>query len=516
MEMLATLLGGLGLFFIGMQAIGQNLQQLAGSRMRRMVAHLTDRSAAGAVAGLVLGVLTQSSNAVTFIAASMQASGLVTVRRALPLVAWANPGTAALVLVASFDLRLAALLLLGVAGCMAYFRLDGRGRWRTALQAMIGLGLLFMGLALLKSGAASLRDIALVAELVAFAAGLEAAGFVVGLAVTLVAQSSSTVSILAITLHEAGLLSFGQATMLILGASVGSGLATYSIAGGLRGTQRQLVLYQLWFKLLGAFVLLTVHGVEVAFDLPLLEPLLASLASDRGMQLALFFALVQVVGAALVTPLNGLALRLLQWRMPESPAESLARPQYLYERALDDAQSALGLVEREQERLAARLPLLLDSVRLEAPRPPLPLQPLSEASARVEAITEEFLLRLLAKAPERETLAEAVRLEARLRLLRDLRGAVVALAATAHEAPTITAVIEPLHLLLDQFCSVADAEERATLLGLTEDRGAMMRRLRATHADALAPDVLHRATAAFERAVWLLRSLLMLDAEAAR
>ncbi len=514
MELFATLLGGLGLFFIGIKAIGQNLQSLAGPRMRRIIARMTDAPASGAAAGLLLGALTQSSNAVTFIAASMQASGLVTARRALPVLAWANPGTAALVLVASFDLRLAALLLLGVAGCVAYFNLDGGGRWRAALQAVVGLGLLFLGLVLLKSGASTLRDVPLVAELVAFAAGLEAAGFVVGLAVTLLTQSSSTVSILAIALHEAGLLSFGQAMMLILGASAGSGLATYAIAGGLRGTQRQLVLYQLWFKLLGALTFLVVHVAEVLLGIALLQPLLATLADDPGMQLALFFALVQLVSAALATPLNGLALRLLQWRAPESPAESMARPQYLYDRALDDADSALGLVQREQDRIAARLPLLLDAVRNDAPATPLPLRDMSDASAAVEAAITQFLLRVLAQSPARETLAEAVRLQARLRLLRDLRLAVLELARIAPEAPAISALVEALHLLLGQ--AVADADDRATLLTLTEDRAALMRRLRATHADALPPDLLHRATAAFERAVWLLRSLLLLDAEAPR
>jgi len=516
MEILATLLGGLGLFFIGIKAIGQNLQSLAGPRMRRAVAGLTRGPLSGAAAGLLLGMLTQSTNAVTFIAATMHASGLVTTQRALPVLAWASLGTAGLVLLASFDLRLAALLILGVAGCVAYFNLDGGGRWRAGLQALVGLGMLFLGLGLLKLGASSLSQWPLVAELVAFAASLEAAGFALGIVVTLVAQSSSTVSILAITLHEAGLLSFGQAMMLILGASAGSGLATYALAAGLRGTQRQLVLYQLWLRLLGTVLFLALHIAELLLGIALLQPWLAAFSADPGIQLALFFALVQLASAVLAAPFNAIALRLLLWRVPESASESLARPQYLFDRSLDDADSALVLVQREQDRLAERLAWLLDPVRDAAPPPPLPTQALSQAGARVEAVVDECLLQLLAKALGRETLTEAVRLQARLRLLRDLRLAVTELAEAAAQAPAIMPLVEALHLLLEQFSTATDSEGRATLLALTEDRGAMMRRLRATHADALAPDLLHRATAAFERAVWLQRSLVMLDAETPR
>ena len=116
MDTIATLLGGLGLFFLGIRQLAQNMQSIAGPGARRVVAHLTRGRWAASLAGLGLGGLTQSSSAVTIITANMQASGMITVERALPVLAWANLGTTALVLLATLDMRLAAFLLLGISG----------------------------------------------------------------------------------------------------------------------------------------------------------------------------------------------------------------------------------------------------------------------------------------------------------------------------------------------------------------------------------------------------------------
>ena len=80
-------------------------------------------------------------------------------------------------------------------------------------------------------------------------------------------------------------------------------------------------------------------------------------------------------------------------------------------------------------------------------------------------------------------------------------------AASAAGAPPMPQLTEALHLLLDQLAALADADDAALLMELTGERGAMMRRLRAAGSDGLAPELLHRATATFERAVWLIRSL---------
>ena len=515
MELLAGLLGGLGLFLIGIRALGRDLQGLAGPRMRLTVARLTARPATGATMGLLLGALTQSSNAVTFIAANMLASGLLTTARALPVLAWANPGTAALVLLTAVDLRLAALLLLGVAGIASYLGLDGGGRWRAGYGAAIGLGLLLLGLTQLKFASAPLRDMPVMLDILAFAGEAALPPLILGAVITLVTQSSSAVTILAIALQAAGLLSFEQALLAMAGASIGSGLAVLALSGAAGGSTRQLVLFQFGFKLLAALLFLALIGLESATGVPLLRALAGQVSAAPEVQLGLLFALMQLSAAALLAPLGRPVQWLLARLSPPSPTEALGRPAFLYDQALADPASALDLAAREQDRLRARLPLLLEAVR-EGAADPVGSAALSLANAQVEAALDEFLGRLLAQAPSGELLLRAVRLNARTRLLRDLRLATAEFAqdaAAAGGAAPLPQLTEALHLLLSQLAEMADDEDAATLLALTGERGAMMRRLRAGGGEEAA-GLLHRATACFERAVWLIRSLL--EAEEAR
>ena len=78
-----------------------------------------------------------------------------------------------------------------------------------------------------------------------------ASAIVGGAALAFVAQSSATISVLAIAMVAAHLIGFEQAMLTVYGASIGSGLGTYMVAAKIRGASRQLALFQAIVKLLG-------------------------------------------------------------------------------------------------------------------------------------------------------------------------------------------------------------------------------------------------------------------------
>lgn len=526
MDILASLFGGLGLFFLGIKGVGAGLQAMGGRRLRSAMALATRGPLAAAGTGLLLGALTQSSNAVTFIATSLYTAGLLPLARALPALAWANAGTAGLVLLATIDLRLAVLWLFGVVGFATYFSLDHGGRLKPLLGALAGLGLLFLGLATIKAGAAPLRDLPLVRELLAFSGDALAPPFLVGVVVTLVAQSSSTVSILAITLSSLGLLGFDQTVMVVYGASLGSGLSVLLLSGNLAGSARQLALYQAIFKAIGTALFLALYAIEHQ-GVPLVLALTAQLSHDLPERIGWLFLLFQVITALALGPLQRPMLALLQRLSPPSPAEALGRPRFLYDQALDHAPSALDLVEREQAGLAARLPGLLDGVLEPAPAA-TPLAPRLAAAASVEQAVTRFLAELLARDPNRAEAERAIALQNRNELLAALRetlgdfAAATPPAADAAVATLQLQLAEALHLLLLQLDEVGqsgDAEDLAMLRHLSGDRSDMMDQLRRRIAatEDLSADghaLVFRATTLFERAVWLIRRQALLLGEA--
>ena len=101
MEIVADIIAGLGLFFIGVRSIGTHMKQMTGARFRSWVAWATGHHLSAALVGTAAGIVTQSSNAVTFISVSLVTSGMITPARALPVLAWANVGTALLVFLAT-------------------------------------------------------------------------------------------------------------------------------------------------------------------------------------------------------------------------------------------------------------------------------------------------------------------------------------------------------------------------------------------------------------------------------
>jgi phosphate:Na+ symporter len=108
-ELIALFLAGLSLFFTGAMGVRTKLQQMSGRKFRQVLARVTDRPVIAGVVGMGAGAVTQSASAVAFILSGMVASGMITLRRALPVVAALNVGTAALVFIAAFDMRLAIL-----------------------------------------------------------------------------------------------------------------------------------------------------------------------------------------------------------------------------------------------------------------------------------------------------------------------------------------------------------------------------------------------------------------------
>ncbi len=532
MDILASFLGGLGLFLMGMRGVGSHLQQMTGKRLRRAIARATRSAISGGITGAALGALTQSSNAVTFIATSMVQAGIISLKSALPVVAWSNLGTAVLVLAASLDLRLTALWLLGCAGCSLAFGLDYRGRWKVGLGAVFYLGLLFLGLVMLKAAAGPLRGSVVVQQAMAFAGDALLPPFLVGAVVTMIAQSSSTVTILAIALTQSGLLTGAQAGMAVCGASLGSGLSVLLLAGGLRGTARQLSVFQTLFKSAGA-VLFALLFVAWRLAAPSAELPFAGLwggitLADR---LALLFLGLQIVPALGIAPLLPLIPRLLERLSPPTLEEGLSRPRFIYDQALEDPPTALDLVEREQVRLFGQLPPLLNAVReggAGVPGPPRAV--VSDGSAAVEAAVAAFLQELLARGCGRPELGRAVALDLLNTLLGSLRETVAELAAVldvaAYREPgdpvgtLVYPLAEALHLLLTELHETIlsrKGEDAEMLWHLASDRSEMMdgmrRRFSAAGGDLPqgGHELLFRATALFERAVWLIgRNALLL------
>jgi phosphate:Na+ symporter len=525
-------LAGLGLFFIGVKSLGANMSQLAGRNLRRWVARSTGSYLRSAVIGTISGALTQSTNAITVILMSLASADLITVQRAKPILAWANVGTAALVLLAAVDIRLFVYALVGVTGFCFYLNLDRSTRWRPVVSAVLGLGLLMLGIELIRTGSEAFRTIVWLREIFQEIAQRPAAAILGGAVLAFVAQSSATVSVLAIALVVAHLLTFDQAMLTVYGASIGSGLGTYAVAAKIRGASRQLALFQAIIKLVGVVILLPFYAVEHYAGIPLVGAGIRALTADSSTQVAFVYLACQL--AAVLTQIvcgNAMQPLLERWSPPQ-PQESLGKPRFLYDQAIDDPETALTLVDREQARLFALLPLyfgLDEQLGDDVPR--IEREAILPAAQALGRSIVNFLGDLADTGAERSVLEAVSERQARNALIVSIHESVGDLArqlAQPFESAALRALADNLReglgallLTAEEAVRTLDPDEIDLMRRLTADRDSVVDQLRRS---AIAADQgltaadhrhLYSVTSAFELIVWMLRRYSALLAQAA-
>jgi Na/Pi-cotransporter len=345
----ASLLAGLGLFFVGLKLLTENLKLLSGRRLRQNIAVWTRNSFLGLIWGGLFITITQSAAAATFILIGMLRAGMLTVKQILPILIGVNMIGGMIVLVLIFDIKLAVFILLGITG-LVYSR-DRAGGLRPVAGAAFGVGLLFLGLSTTQAGVAPLSDMDWFEGALQSTQSSYLLGLMVGLALSFIVQSALAVVILSLAFLQADLLTLEQAIMIAYGAKLGSSLLTLVLSSGLSGESKQVSTFQIAFNIVGAAILIPAFYLEVFADVPLMITLASNMSSNVSMQLALVNLLFNVVPGVIAFPFVNLWVRLLSRRYPQTTEEQLSKPKYLLEQAGDDPHNAMHLIELEQVRL---------------------------------------------------------------------------------------------------------------------------------------------------------------------
>ncbi len=359
-EILGNLIGGIGVFFVGLRMITTGLKQMTGRRFRMLFAKWSGTGFRAGLVGLLSGFISQSS-AFAFIVASLIATGIMSVHNALPMIFWANAGAAVVVLLAVLNIKILVLFVLGVAGLSLAF--EKPVRYHHLATTLFGIGLLFYGLIMIRTGAAPLAEKEWFKAMLLHSRYSFSLAFLMGALLTAISQSSVGVMILAITFTQSGLLSVEQTIMIIYGAHFGSGAITWILSTGLKGQPKQLVMAQVIFNLAGCAVLVPLFYLEIYVHIPLVEALVRKTSAPLEYQMAYVVLLfnwgVAIVLSLLINPMA----KLLAHFWPPTREESWSQLRYLQDYTLRDPETALTLISKEQTRLLNRLLLYIEELR---------------------------------------------------------------------------------------------------------------------------------------------------------
>jgi phosphate:Na+ symporter len=435
-----------------------------------------------------------------------------------------------LVLVAAIDLHALALCLVGLTGLAYYQQMDQSKRWRHAVGALLGLGLLFLGTDFIKAGSAMIKSAPWLREQIATLSAWLVPSFLLGALAAWLAQSSTTLAVIAMSMAAGGLLSYDGGTMIVLGAGLGSALSAYSLAGRLQGSARQLVLFQVLLRVQGLALMLLLYALNRWLLGDPVGQLMEAMQMPLSRRLVVIYMLVQLVSDLASRALLPLMLRQLERWAPPSLQEDMSRPRYVHDEALEEAETALLLADKEQKRLLAGLPNYLHELRSEASAGPGTAVAMPSAGQRQQAeaevlrLCDQFLTELVDRHRNRAVLERSMVLRDRNRLLAQLQESLLELHGAAGQAQGAEAVqqlldqlVESLHMMLETLAEAAESaepEDLALLRALTHDRSELMdsirRRLQASAIDASLQQAVFTATSVFERCVWLLRRYVLL------
>lgn len=301
-------------------------------------------------------------SALTFIVVSMARSRLVSTQGAFAIVLGGNVGVTLLVFMLTFDIRLVALYVVGAAG-LAIASDRVAGDFRRLAASVFGVGMIFLGLGMLVAAAAPLGEHPWFSEMMQWSVGSLLLTFLVAALLTVVVQSGAAVCVLGISMATLGVLTVDQTIMLLYGVTFGSALILYLLSMNLAGRSRQVAMCQVGLNVLICVVAVPALFLELELGVPLLKALVLSLDQGLGQQMAIALLLVNLLGALALLAVVGPVERVFAKLWPATATEELEETEFLHDGALEDAGSALSLVDLEQRRVFENLPRYFEAVR---------------------------------------------------------------------------------------------------------------------------------------------------------
>ncbi len=386
MNTLVSIVGGVGLFLLGMAVMTDGLKALAGTSLKRVLEKAAATPLLGTFWGAVITLIVQSSSATTMTTIGLVSAGLLTFPQGLSLVFGANIGTTGTGwLVAAFGVRISLTAwALPIVFVGALMKVVGRGRLAAAGAAIAGFALILVGLSTLQEGmgglAESLHPSAL-PTIMNTAGAVTLAGLAnvlllvaVGALMTTVMQSSTASIAVTLSALYAGAVGLDQGLALVIGQNIGTATSSAVAAIGASSTAKRLAIAYIVFKLIAALIAIVLF--------PFVTPSIVRAAQslDSTTLLAAYHTAYNVIGVGVLLPLMGPFTRAIERIVPERGSPFT---KYLDPASLGSPMVAVAAVRRTVERALETLCLAtangLQETAGEARRPALDEATLAQA-----------------------------------------------------------------------------------------------------------------------------------------
>ena len=310
-----SLLGGVGLFLLGMSIMSSGLQNACGDNLQTILEHATKNKVIAILVGLGMTLLIQSSSATDVMVIGFVNSGMMRLTQAIGVIMGANIGTTITAQITAFNLSAFTPFMLFIGVVMWMFMKQNLVKHIGSV--IMGFGMLFQGITMMKAAIAPLSQSD---GFVDFLSTLDnpALALLFGIAFTALLQSSSSSTVIFQAFAMQGLLDYHVAVYLVIGAAIGS--VTPNLLAGLtanRNGKRSAIL-NLLFNLIRAGILLLIINL-----FPAVLDLIQSLSpNDVGRQIANTHTIFAIIAVLIELPFTNYIIKLACKIIPIKEEES--------------------------------------------------------------------------------------------------------------------------------------------------------------------------------------------------
>ncbi|MGQ9603559.1 MAG: Na/Pi symporter [bacterium] len=344
-KMAFGLIGGVGIFLYGMLLLSTSLQKVAGQRLRRLLELLTSNRLVGAAVGALVTAVIQSSSVTSVMVVGFVNAGLLRLQQAIGVIIGANIGTTITGQIIAFKIDLYGLPLIGIG--LAIIMLAKLRQQRLWGEAIVGFGLLFVGLTLMKETLAGLSASNTMKSFFVNFSREPILGVLGGALVTGIIQSSSATVGLTMALASAGLVDLRGAISLVLGENIGTTITAQIASIGSSRTARQAAWSHTLFNVFGV-----AYMTGILYSGNWYERLVELTSDDLMRQVANSHTLFNVVNAALFLPMLPVLKFFVEKIAPKKENEEVLEPRHLERHLLDTPLIAINQVKNEIVRMA--------------------------------------------------------------------------------------------------------------------------------------------------------------------
>jgi len=230
------LLGSLGVFFFGLKLLSEAILNLKGDRLRKSIKTLTRSRLSAVLTGVMITSIIQSSSAATVLVVGFVHARLLKLKEAVGVIMGANLGTTFTfwaVAILGFKFQISILYMSAIAIAIPLL-FSSKVKQKQMGGALIGFGLIFMGLDLLKAAVPDIKSnpegIAFLAQYTNLGMGSVFIFILVGIVLTVLVQSSNASGTIILIMAYRGWIDFPIAAAIVMGENIGTTITAYLAA----------------------------------------------------------------------------------------------------------------------------------------------------------------------------------------------------------------------------------------------------------------------------------------------